>query len=264
MALLERLTTLCRGHALHEETATHDGVRAVGRALDIVLAFTAHDLELSATDLLKRVPLSRPTLYRLLHTLEEKGFIVALGEPQRFRLGPAIANLTRVWTSTFDVSAVADPIMKKAWTETGETVALFVPRGNQRLCVAELPSEQVLSFRRGVGYLEPLPRGASGKAILAFMDLPANEIGLYAQGIAVEPSQLSIELARTRKTHFAMSRGDIVPGAIGIAAPFFDRTGNVAGSIAVFGPEFRIDSGARKELCTKVVRYGEELSTALR
>ena len=41
-----------------------DSVRAVDRALEILMAFTATDYELSVGELLKRVDLSRPTLYR--------------------------------------------------------------------------------------------------------------------------------------------------------------------------------------------------------
>ena len=53
-----------------------EGVRAVERALDLLSAFAPGDSELLVADLLKRVDLSRPTLYRLLHTLEKKGFVV--------------------------------------------------------------------------------------------------------------------------------------------------------------------------------------------
>ena len=64
-------------------TEKSENVRAVGRALEILQAFTEGDPELSAGELLKRVDLSRPTLYRLIYTLEEHGFIVSVGEPQR-------------------------------------------------------------------------------------------------------------------------------------------------------------------------------------
>ena len=50
-----------------------EGVRAVDRALDILLAFRAGDRQLSASELLRRIDLSRPTLYRLLRTLELRG-----------------------------------------------------------------------------------------------------------------------------------------------------------------------------------------------
>ena len=46
-----------------------DNVRAVGRALDNLLAFREDAPELSVAELLKLVDLSRPTLYRLLSSV---------------------------------------------------------------------------------------------------------------------------------------------------------------------------------------------------
>jgi DNA-binding IclR family transcriptional regulator len=137
-------------------------VRAVDRALDILLAFKGVDGTLAVADLLKRVDLSRPTLYRLLHTLEQKGFVVSSGDPQRYRLGPSVAQLAHSWSTSLKLSEVAEPTMRRVWEASGETVALFIPEGLMRLCVAELPSQQALSFKRGVGYRERLVLGASG------------------------------------------------------------------------------------------------------
>ncbi len=64
-----------------------DNVRAVGRALEILLAFTAQDFELSAGELLKRVDLSRPTLYRLIYTLQEHGFLSSVGGSATLQAG---------------------------------------------------------------------------------------------------------------------------------------------------------------------------------
>ncbi|MDB5871048.1 MAG: transcriptional regulator, IclR family, partial [Ramlibacter sp.] len=50
------------------DNSSATGVRAVGRALEVLLAFREGDSELSASELLARVKLSRPTLYRLLYT----------------------------------------------------------------------------------------------------------------------------------------------------------------------------------------------------
>ena len=144
-----------------------ESVRAVDRALDILLAFRGADDGLSVADLLKRVDLSRPTLYRLLHTLEAKGFVTSSGEPQRFRLGPSVAQLAHLWNSGLNLADIAEPAMKRVWEETKETVALFVPEGLMRLCVKEIPSPHPLSFRRGAGYRERLVLGASGRSILA-------------------------------------------------------------------------------------------------
>ena len=168
-------------------THSGEGVRAVERALDILKAFSVYDDELSAAQLLERVPLSRPTLYRLLQTLVQSGFVVSSGEPQRFRLGPAVGQLTQVWSSSLNVSALGQAIMQRVWAATQETVALFVPQGAMRLCVAELPSPQALSFKRGVGYQERIVLGASGQVILAHANTSIEAIERYAEGLSLDP-----------------------------------------------------------------------------
>jgi IclR family transcriptional regulator, acetate operon repressor len=217
-----------------------DGVRAVERALDVLAAFSPGDSELLVSDLLQRLDLSRPTLYRLLHTLEKKGFVSSSGEPQRFRLGPAVAQLAHVWSTSLDLTTVAKPVMLEAWSHTSETVALFVPRGQMRLCLAEIQSPQPLSFRRGIGYTERLVRGASGRAILAHTPLAPGQLEAFAAGISIDMAWLRDQLAVTRERGYAMGHNELIQGAYAVAAPFFDHQGCIAGSLGVFGPDVRL------------------------
>lgn len=240
-----------------------DSVRAVGRALEILLAFTPQDFELSAAQLLTRVDLSRPTLYRLLYSLEEHGFIQSVGEPQRFRLGPSIAKLAHVWTSSLDISVVADPILRRIWMETSETVALFIPQGAMRLCIAELPSPQPLNFKRGIGHTERIVRGATGRAILAFMEVTSQELREWAADPNLDVAALESELTRTRKRGYTTSHSELIVGAIAVAAPFFDRRGEVAGSVGVYGPEVRMNAARQKEIAKVLMKETDALSRAL-
>lgn len=240
-----------------------ENVRAVGRALEILLAFTSQDFELSPGELLKRVDLSRPTLYRLLYTLEEHGFLVSSGEPQRFRLGPSVARLAHVWTASLDLSQIAQPVLQRIWRETGETVAMFVPQGHLRLCVAELPSPQPLNFKRGVGYTERIVRGASGRAILAQMDATQEQLQEYIQDCEVDLQALQAELAQTRKRGYASSHNELISGAVAIAVPFFDRNASVAGSIGVFGPEVRLNAARLKQFARLLIEEAAALSGML-
>jgi len=231
-----------------------EGVRAVERALDILVAFTAADYELTASELLKRVKLSRPTLYRLLYTLEQSGFVISVGEPQKFRLGPAVAHLAHVWSSSLDLSEFAKPIMERIQEQTGETVALFIPQGAYRICINELPSAQPLSFKRGIGYRERIIFGASGRAILAFSDVDKEFLRSIADGTDIDLKQYTQELERIRKRGYAVSNEELIQGAVAIAAPFFDGSGQAAGSIGIFGPSVRLGSA-------EVERWGHLLST---
>lgn len=241
----------------HSEKS-NEGVRAVDRALDILMAFRAGDHLLSASDLLKRVDLSRPTLYRLLRTLELRGFIVSSGEPQRFRLGPSVAHLAHVWTSGLDLAELSQPMMRRLWEQTGETVALLVHHGEERVCVAEMPSAQPLSFKRGVGHSENVTVGASGRAILAF----ATDAPRYIDGKIPKARQKAYleQLARIRETGYAISRDELIQGAVAIAAPFFSAGSQVVGSLAVYGPSARVDEAQVRQIAQLLLEAARELS----
>jgi DNA-binding IclR family transcriptional regulator len=224
---------------------SQDSVRAVDRALEILLAFDARDRGLTVAELLKRVDLSRPTLYRLLRTLEQQRFVSSSGEPQRFRLGPAVAQLAHVWNSNTELGGLAEPVMRRVWEATGETVALFVPEGLYRVCVAELPSAQPLSFKRGVGYRERLTLGASGRAILAHRHPHPQE------------------LAQVRSRGYAVSKNELIQGAVAVAAPFFSAGDEVAGALGIFGPGVRLPPAQVERFGKLLVKEARELSSAL-
>ena len=240
-----------------------DGVRAVGRALDVLLAFRAGDTDLSAAELHQRLKLSRPTLYRLLHTLEQRGFVASVGDPARFRLGPAVARLVHVWTASMHLGDVAMPVMRTLWEKTGETVALFVPQGLHRQCVAELPSPQPLSFRRGAGYTERIVRGASGRIMLAFDGSTDAQIRASARGLKIDIAETVREVRASARRGYGVSRSELIDGAVAVAAPFFDGGGQLAGSLAVFGPEVRMGRARVASIGAMLVREGRVLSAAL-
>lgn len=258
------MRVLARKQPTVEQDKAQDGaVRAVGRALEILLAFTPQDGELTVGELGKRIDLSRPTLYRLLHTLEQSGFLVASGEPQRFRLGPAVARLSHVWSSSHNLAAVAQPMMRRVWEATGETVALFVPEGLFRVCVAELPSRQPLSFKRGVGYRERLVLGASGRAILAHVAHGSGELAAFADGVDIDLKRYPAELAKIRDRGFAVSKDELIQGAVAVAAPFFTGGDQVGGSLGIFGPTARLSGEQTERFGQLLIEEAGSLSRAL-
>ena len=232
------------------------------RALEVLLAFGAGPPEMSALELARRTGLSRPTLYRLMHTLEHHGFITSVGEPQRFRLGPTVGRLGSAWMASVDVVGTARPFMQDVWERTGETVALFVHQRDRRLCVAELPSAQPLSFKRGVGYSELITTGASGRAIMAHDTDAARAGGSPRQAPGPTP-ELQAELHGIRARGYAVSRSELIAGAVAIAAPFFGTDGRVAGSMAVFGPQVRLDDRRIAGFGAMLVEQCRALSSAL-
>ncbi len=239
-------------------------VRAVERAVDILRCFGGETPNLAVTDLQRRLGLSRPTLYRLLETLERKGLIRSFGEPRRFELGHGVVELAGSWLGRIDVVAVAQPMLDELWRETDETVALFVPTSPRgKICVGEIQSRQALTFTRGAGFSEPMTLGSSGKAMLAFMADAEVEDALCEIVDAGERARLMAELLDIRRDGSCVSTGEIIAGAVAIAAPAFDAEGRVAALICLFGPEARL-TGAHRGFCLGKVRAAAAaVSTAM-
>ncbi|MDH7796877.1 MULTISPECIES: IclR family transcriptional regulator [unclassified Beijerinckia] len=239
------------------------GVRAVDRAIEILQCFTPEKAAMSVLEIQQRVPLSRPTLYRLLHTLAQKGMIRAFGEPQRFSLDYGVGRLAHNWTAGIDPIVIGRSIVEDLRAKTNETAALFMLRGDQRLCVLEMAAPHILRISWGMGESQPISSGASGKAIMAFMKPDAVEEALKGVPKTGARKTVSSSLDLIRAQGYAISRGEVFAGAIAIAAPYFDHNHCVIGSIGVFGPSARLDQAWEKQAIRAVIESARELSGSL-
>lgn len=226
-------------------------VRAVERAIDVLTSFSAERTALEIGELQRATGLARPTLYRLLQTLESKGFIRSGGSPLVFELGPAVHRLAHAWDRGYPVVSVSGPALAELWHASRETVALMILASPlARTCAVELKSPHPISFSRGTGYTDPLHRGASGKAILAFLPEPEQGEALRRVESSRAREELAAELRLIRKRGHALTRAELVEGVCAIGAPVIDAAGRVHGSICVFGPQQRMQ-GAHLARCVK-------------
>ena len=214
-------------------------VRAVDRAIAILQCFTADKPALSVLEIQRRVGLSRPTLYRLLQTLATTGLVRAEGDPQRFRLAHGVMELAHVWLAGLNKVDVARPVLEGLREATGETAALFVLREQKRICVFELESHHALTIARGVGDTGDITLGASGKAILAYLDEKRRD-AILGQVAKARRAELAKALETVRNRGFATSESEVIVGAVAFAAPTFNHNGEVAGCVGVFGPRARV------------------------
>lgn len=239
-----------------------DSVRSVERALDILLSFIATP-SMGISKIEEAVPLSRPTLYRLLNTLEKKGLLRSYGDPRIYELTHCAVELANSFLANTDVVQVALPFLQALWEATDETISLFEFRGgNKRECVHELKSKKPLSYAPGLT-VRPLHAGAPGKAILAF--LPETVSGEILRGISAvqEREQLKAALKVIRRNRFAVSLGELVAGGASIAAPIFDREAKVVGSVALAVPQARLTKTLQASYVEQVLATAGGISAAL-
>lgn len=219
-------------------------VRAVERALAVLEALQEDVQGLS--ELSRKLNLSKATLLRLLNTLTKQGFVDYNEKTKKYDLGLKLLQLGMTVSERFDLKKVAGPYLEKIWNACGETVYLNIRNGNERLCIDCLHGKKDVRVVAYTGHKSPLYVGASGKAILAFLDpqelddyLMNVKLEKVAPGTITDIEALRKDLAKTREQGYATSFEERYSNALGASAPIRDVTGKVIASISITAPSNR-------------------------
>ena len=236
------------------------GSQAVHRVLRILNCWTENQPTLSLTEVAKQTGLTLPTTHRMIKALQDQGFLVPDSVSGHYSLGPAITELARVVLgrgSQDELPVVALPHLEKMRAISSETVGLHLPTADSRICVAELVSREPIRTATGVGRSFPLPAGAAGKALVAWS--PER----LAMVDANPSKKLRAELAQAVKVGYAISEGETIPGARGLAIPVFATGGVVVAAINITGPAHRWTDERMQEVLPEFLREVAGISAQL-
>lgn len=218
-----------------------DGVRAFKRGLDVL-----HEVNRSggirAGDVARELELPRPTVYRLLETLEELGYVARSASDERFRVTRRALSLGDGYDPGVAICQVAAPFL----AELSKTLVWPVDLStyeNAAMVVQETThSRSPLSIDRGmIGKRLPMLRTSAGRAYLAAC--PARERDLIVDHLRrideaddrpfLGESRLTQMIAETHARGYAIrSEGEYNPKTASIAVPIV-RKGAVFGCISI-------------------------------
>lgn len=239
-------------------------VRAVERALDVLLCF-AEGSEWGLTEIAGRVGLHKSTVFRLLATLEAKGFLKRDEATEKYRLGLSVLELSAHLSRSDDPSVVLLPEMERLRDELGETVSLYVRDRSERVRIQAVQSTQAIRRVADVGARLPLSVGASSKVLLAFsepgvrggvMSDPSWPAGLQRQAFA---KQLDDIVA----SGYATSFEEREPGAAAVSAPIFNRSGKLVAALSVSGPSNRLTPDRMHEHAPAIMEAARRMGALL-
>jgi IclR family transcriptional regulator, acetate operon repressor len=230
------------------------GVRAVTRALDLLIELGTWDRPATLTELARRVDLHPTTALRLLDSLRSRGFVhqsanraYVLGA-QNFELGSAYLRNVSVWSQ-------ANQLADQLAATTGETASVGVLDAGQILYIAIARGQQDMGIASAPGTRHPAYCTSLGKAILA--DLPGErvlEILRKDPPVRLTPSTLTNvaalqrDLALTRRRGFSVDNEERTPGVVCIGAAVRDHKGDPVGALSISGPAERMRQAGIEKL----------------
>ena len=172
-------------------------IRSLSRGLDILTVLNKRD-SASAAEIAAEVHAPRATVYRILETLTEKGFIYRHDSDGRFRITLKVRTLSDGFTDEDHMANISRPVMSRLTRKFSWPVTLATISGIDLIVRENTDQESPLATERfTIGYRMPLLRTASGLCILANMTRSRRNVVLKT---LADTESRSRELVRQRGT----------------------------------------------------------------
>ena len=218
-----------------------DYVQSLDRGLAVILAFSEHHPRLTLAELSQLTELSRPTVRRLLLTLEKLGYVRAEGKG--YALTPHVLALGNAYLSSLNLTELAQPYMEEVTKTTGHTCSLAALDGEDAIFLTRVPSRRVMRHTLTTGTRLPAFATSMGRVLLA--GLPDHEIDEFLQHApfphytahtVTEAGQLREILRQVRGQGWALVNQEFEEGVRSFSAPVLDSEQRTVASLSMSVP----------------------------
>ncbi len=250
--------------------AARNHIELVDKTLRVLEALSERSQGMGLKDIASRVGLVKSSLFRILFTLRELGYVEQAQDNGSYRLTLKVLALARRPVVRPTLLSVARPHLARLRDELDESAWLAEwRRGSVVLIdVAEAPHPLQLSF--DVGDQCPLHAAALGKVIAAYMSeeelnaaLGRERLPRFTAHTITTRSDLAAELARVRRFGYAVNDEETVEGAVLLGGPVFDASGTVFAAVSVSCPTVRCTADKREAMAAALKRTTAMISEDL-
>jgi len=246
-------------------------IRSVGRAVSILECL--HNGLHTLTDISNHTTLTKPTVYRLLQTLD--GLLMVAHDPvtRRYHLGPLVTKLaSNPETNHYFLITCAMEEIKELWDVTGENVELNIMVGSHYTLLYDIISKHKIKVFEGSDPVGPIFVGAAAKVLLGELD--DKELRAFMKNIKIrqvtgrsvtDKKTLVAQIRLIRQQGYAVSCGERIVGALCVSAPVRNYFWPVA--LSLVGPESRlapIVDDAVKQVVATAGRISENITEFFR
>ena len=220
------------------DDAGPDFIEALARGLNVLRTFRPGRLVSTLSEIAADTGLARPTVRRILLTLEALGYVRSAD--RGFVLTPRVLELGMTYINYLDMWDVARPHMEKLVGQTNESTSMAQLDGSDIVYVARVAVPKIVTLSVSIGTRFPAVATSMGKVLLAALD--ADEL----DAMLAEPSRSGITprwrpsrselhpvLREVRAKGWALADQDLAPGIRSIATGVRDGDGRVVAAVNV-------------------------------
>lgn len=149
-------------------------VQSLDRAFDILELLSHQRRGMMLTDIGKNLDLHKSTVFRLLSSLKERGYIEKNTDTGLYRLGLGFIALASQYLNNLEIKTEAEPYLRRLSERLGETVFLATLRDGEVVYLDKVERYDGLRRYSIIGRRAPVHCTSLGKSLV--MDLKPKEI----------------------------------------------------------------------------------------
>lgn len=245
-------------------------VQSVDRALQLIDVVSQHRNGCGVTELANALDISKATVFRLVSSLVNYGYIEQHPITKSYKLGYKLLELNTRLLDSIDLRTQALPFLRELEELSNEVIHLVVPNGGEVVYIEKLEGNETLRMHSQVGKRAPMHCTGVGKVILAYLpDTIVKKIvkekGLPKITIHTIDNEkaLILELEKIRKQGYGFDLEENEIGISCIAAPIFNHNGDITAALSISGPTLRMTDEKMENLRETIVKTCSQISKRL-
>jgi DNA-binding IclR family transcriptional regulator len=222
------------------------------------------------SEIAAKLNFNRTRVFRILKTLEYRGYVTFDPENQGYHLGLKFLEFSQHLRQSMDLRTIASPILFELAQTTGDSSQLLIRHGNHAITIDRYQGHNRLQVSTQIGQIIPLHVGASPKILLAYTPkvereqiLKKLDLTPYTTNTITDIQELRACLHDIRANGYAVDWEDYEIGVYAIGAPVRNDLGEVVAGITVTTPEIRFNPERCEELITQVIEAAKQISVRL-
>lgn len=245
-------------------------VPALDRGLDVLELLSRDGKPATITEITQRLKLPRASVFRILYTLQEKGFVETDATGRTYQVGPGVLRLGYQYLASRSIVKVAQKDIEQLARTTGVSAHLVVRDRTEIVYLSHAPGDANFISNLGVG--DRLPAHATPAGQLLLSELSADEISALYKGRSLE--SLTEQTPRSRRSlletiadagarGYVISNGSVHAGGKSIAAPIRDAAGRIVAALDISGPDQAFTKDLENAYLPAVLKTAAEVSARL-
>lgn len=209
---------------------------ALDKGLDILELFVEEDAPLALSEVARRLERSVGEIFRMVMTLERRGYLTLDGDTDQYRLSLKMFRLAHRHAPIKQLAAASSDLLKRFTKEVRQSAHIVVPHSGRGMIVVQQDSPTNRGFRVRLGANLALTTTCSGITILANLDEDesARQLAMAEvhEGADVESREILAEqLPKIRAKGYYQVRSRYTKGVTDLGCPIFGYNGEFHGAL---------------------------------